>query len=338
MKAKHLITVCSCALSIAFSATAQQQPHTAPSPVYNDPIYDGAADPVIIWNRQEKSWWMLYTARRANMPTPDVSAYYGNKVGIASTKDHGQTWVFRGYLDLEFERGQNTFWAPDVVYHKGTYHMYVSYIQGARSHWGGKSKIVHLTSKNLWDWSYQGGVSASSDKVIDATLFQKEDGIWRMWYKDDSKGGITMMSESKDLKTWEAAQKPTIAGDAHEGPNVFEYKGYYWMLTDEWHGLRIYRSTDLNTWEKQGLILDTPSKRKDDTPSGAHGDVITLKDRAYIFYFTHPGRDKHGVTKPENSFYQNHRTSIQVAPITVENGTLKANRDQPFDYWLPDAE
>ena len=27
---------------------------------------DGAADPVLIWNREEKKWWMLYTQRRAN--------------------------------------------------------------------------------------------------------------------------------------------------------------------------------------------------------------------------------------------------------------------------------
>ena len=33
--------------------------HTASAPLYNDPIYDGAADPVMIWNREEKSWWML---------------------------------------------------------------------------------------------------------------------------------------------------------------------------------------------------------------------------------------------------------------------------------------
>ncbi|MDQ0877727.1 hypothetical protein QFZ77_006386 [Paenibacillus sp. V4I3] len=31
------------------------------SPLFRDPFYDGAADPVVIWNRQTKEWWMIYT-------------------------------------------------------------------------------------------------------------------------------------------------------------------------------------------------------------------------------------------------------------------------------------
>ena len=29
------------------------------APLFRDPITDGAADPVLIWNRTEKNWWML---------------------------------------------------------------------------------------------------------------------------------------------------------------------------------------------------------------------------------------------------------------------------------------
>lgn len=324
-----------------FAVKAQReknQTHTAPAPLYNDPIYDGAADPVLIWNREEKSWWMFYTTRRANQPTADVSAYYGNRIGVASSHYHGQTWVFRNYLDLEFEKGWNTFWAPDVVYHEGTYHMFVVYIQGVRNHWGGEERILHYTSQNLWDWIYDAPLSLSSDRVIDASLFKTPEGPWRMWYKDDEKGGITMMSESADLQQWTTAQQPIIDGEAHEGPKVFKFQGYFWMLTDEWHGLRVYRSTDLDHWEKQGLVLDTPSARKDDQPSGAHADVLIFEDQAYIFYFTHPGRKSHLETDPSKSFYENHRTAIQVAPLEFQDGTLKANRDQPFDFWLPDGK
>jgi hypothetical protein len=35
----------------------------APAPLFRDPIFDGASDPVVIWNRQEKNWWLLYTQR-----------------------------------------------------------------------------------------------------------------------------------------------------------------------------------------------------------------------------------------------------------------------------------
>ena len=322
------------------SAKAQKRDtiRNAPAPMYNDPIYDGAADPVMVWNHEEKQWWMLYTTRRANMPTVDVSAYYGNKIGVASTADQGATWIFRGYLDLEFERGWNTFWAPDVVYDHGTYHMYVSYIKGARNHWGGASTIHHFTSKNLWDWKHEEPLVLSSDQVIDPTLFKMKNGNWRIWYKDGKLGGLTMMSESSDLKNWKTLDKPTIGGGAHEGPKVFNFKGYYWMLTDEWHGLRVYRSHDLNHWEKQGLILDAASDRPLDKPTGAHADVLAFKDKAFVFYFTHPGRDKHTELKPGNSFYENHRTSIQVAPLIFKDGTLKAPRDKPFDFVLPNGD
>ena len=330
-------------ITYSLSAPAQTQSsgqvHPAPAPLYRDPIYDGAADPTLIWNKAEKAWWMLYTCRRANVPSFDVSAYHGNRIGVASSDSHGQSWVFRGYLDLEFERGMNTFWAPDVVYEKGVYHMFVVYIKGVPNHWGSREQIVHFTSANLWDWKYESPLKLSSDRVIDATIIKKPDGRFRMWYKDDARGGITMMSESTDLYAWEAAKEPVIGGKAHEGPKVFTFEGSYWMLTDEWQGLRVYRSPDLEHWEKQGLILDKPSQRTDDHPSGAHADVVVFDDKAYVIYFTHPGRESHGKTRPDpdgNLFYTNHRTAIQAAPLQLVNGTLVADRDKPFDFWLPD--
>lgn len=200
--------------------------HPAPAPMYRDPIYDGAADPVLVWNRGEKNWWMFYSARRANIPTNDVSAYYGTRIGAASSSDHGGTWIFRGYIDLEFEKGWNTFWAPDIIFHNGVYHMFVAYIKGVRSHWGGDANIVHFTSKNLFDWHYESPLKLSSAKVIDATIFKMHNGVFRIWYKDETRGSVTMMSESADLKTWKNFKEPAIGGGAHEGPKVFEYKNY----------------------------------------------------------------------------------------------------------------
>src|SRR4051812_3186339 len=44
-----------------------QQSVSAPKPLFADPVYDGAADPVIVWNKKEQKWFMLYTNRRATM-------------------------------------------------------------------------------------------------------------------------------------------------------------------------------------------------------------------------------------------------------------------------------
>jgi hypothetical protein len=54
-----------------------------------------------------------------------------------------------------------------------------------------------------------------------------------------------------------------------------------------------------------------------------------------------PGRLNHGEIKPDpdgTMFYNNHKTTIQVAPLEFIKGTLEANRDKPFDFYLPDQQ
>ena len=47
------------------------------APLFQDPIYDGAADPVVIWNHNEQAWWMFYTNRRASEINHGVSYMHG---------------------------------------------------------------------------------------------------------------------------------------------------------------------------------------------------------------------------------------------------------------------
>lgn len=330
-------------LLVASVTNLLAQEHTAPAPLFRDPVYDGAADPVVFWNRQEKEWWMLYTQRRANENTADVAFCYGNSIGIASSGDHGKSWVYRGTLNLEFEKGKNTFWAPDVVYANGKYHMYLAYIKGVRNHWGGKARMAHYSSDNAWDWKFEGLIKLSSENVIDATLFQDESGKWKMWYKDDAGGSVTWLAESNDLYNWTWRDRPVIADQKHEGPKVFQFQGLYWMMTDQWAGMGIYKSNDLENWTKQkDPILVGASNRTEDKPSGAHGDVVVVGDKAYVFYFTHPGRESHfkATLDADGKYpYSEKRSSIQVAELIVTNGILEVkDRNKPFDFYLPDLK
>lgn len=313
-----------------------QQGKEPGAPLYRDPITDGAADPCIVYNPFEKAWWMLYTQRRANVETADVAYCYGNEIGIAYSEDNGATWRYRGTLDLEFERGKNTFWAPDIVLHNGVYHMFVSYIQGVSNHWSGKARMAHYSSKNLWDWEFHDFVNLEGD-VIDATLLKMPDGVWRMWYKYENK---TRYADSEDLFKWKTYNKFAVSDKPHEGAKAFRFKNRYWLITDEWAGMGVYHSNDLEVWTKQeNVILDTGSRRPDDYPSGAHGDVVVTGDRAYIFYFTHPGRRYHTKDyKDENGNipYEMRRSSIQVAELEVVNGELVVkDRDGEFSIYLP---
>lgn len=326
------------------TAAANAQPrdttiHKAPAPLFRDPIYDGAADPVVIYNPAKKEWCLFYTQRRANVESPNVAFCYGTAIGLATSTDHGKTWVYKGAPKLEFEDGQNTFWAPDIIHENGLYHMFVAYIQGVHNDWGGSARIAHYTSADLWNWKQVGFLKLSSDHVIDPTFMKLPDGKWHIWYKDETRNSNTMTGWSSDLKTWTIQDTPAIGGKPHEGPKIFRFHNAYWMVTDEWAGLRVYKSADAKVWERQGMILDKNGTRPEDSPTGAHADVVVVGDKAYVFYFTHPGRKTHfaATLKPNGTYsYDEKRSSIQVAEIIFKDGTLTTLRDEPFDFWLPD--
>jgi len=302
----------------------------AKAPLFRDPIFDGAADPAIIWNYEEKAWWILYTNRRAGTPPSDGVAWvHGTDIGIAESKDNGQTWLYRGTVEgLNFERGKNTYWAPEIIYHEGIYHMYVSYVKGIPSDWKWPRKILHYTSKNLWDWEFQSDLKLSSDKIIDACIYKLPNGVWRMWYKDEKNGSHTLCADSKDLYNWEYVHE-VITDCPHEGPNVFELGGYYWLITDMWSGLGVYRSDDCINWVKQEeKILDKGGKRPDDNVIANHADVLVQNNNAYIFYFTHPERVQ-GITGKNPN-----RSSLQAAKLEVIDGKLCCDRDKDFDFYL----
>lgn len=306
------------------------------APLFCDPVYDGAADPVPVFHRGEGCWWLLYTNRRATVETPGVGWVHGTDIGIASTRDGGTTWKYRGTCHFEaYEPGRNTFWAPEVVYHEGMYHAYVSYITGIPSDWNDTRHIHHYTSTNLWDWKFESRLRLSSDRVIDAGVFPLPGGGWRMWYKDETNHSHSYAADSEDLYHWRVVG-PVITDCAHEGPNVFRWRGYYWMVTDPWDGIGVYRSSDLSNWTRQGNILREPGRREQDGFRAGHPDVLVQGDEAFLFYFVHPGGvDTQGGRDRVTPLGQR-RTVLQVAKLEESNGVITCDRDQPFELLLKD--
>lgn len=330
------------AYALTLPAFAQAQAKPAAAPLFRDPIYDGAADPVVIWHRQERCWWMMYTQRRANVDGPGVAWCHGGDIGVARSFNDGATWTYMGVLPgLEFERGRNTFWAPEIVFYGGQYHMFCSYVPGVPKDWNAKRFIVRYTSPDLWKWTCHGPLPLSSEKVIDACVERVADGLWRLWYKDETKGSHTWMAESPDLVKW-SVRGEAMGNKAHEGPNVFRWRNAWWMITDHWDGLEVFRSDDATKWEYQANILREPGKRNEDGVKGGHADVLVQGEDAWIFYFTHPQRPPQPAPPPSGvpgmEPYATRRTSIQVAKLELLDGRVACRRDEPFAFRLQPGE
>lgn len=301
-----------------------------PKPLFRDPIHDGAADPCVIWNRAEQTWWMIYTNRRAFAPpSDDVAWVHGTDLGIASSDDGGLSWLYRGIVEgLNIEPGRHTYWAPEILDDGQTYHMYVSVIRGVPTQWAGhERRIRHYTSPDLLNWRYESTLNLNSERVIDSCVFPLPSGGYRMWFKDEAAGSHTYYADSTDLYSWTLGG-PAVTHAAHEGVNVFELDGHYWMIIDEWCGQRVLSSEDLNEWTFHGRILAESGSGPDDQGNGLHADVVVVDDSAYIFYFTHPGR----ASEPPAAVgtHAHRRSSIQVARAHVVDGQLRCDRDEPL--------
>ena len=323
-----MVLMLSMVFATAAGAAAELPPgKLADKPLFRDTVYDGAADPALCWNRDEQKWFMFYTNRRANVPNlPGVSWVHGTPLGIAESSDGGATWTYRGQANINYGDGEFSYWAPEVVYHNGLYHMFLTFVPGMHNDWSGTRDILHLTSTNLLDWTYRSTLKLASHRVIDACVYLMPDGTWRLWYNNEPDRKAIYYAESPDLFTWQ--DKGKVIGDQPgEGPKVFQWKGRYWMVVDVWRGLGVYHSEDGAQWTRQKEnLLETPGKGLDDQVKGGHPDVVVSGDRAYLFYFTHPGRRGSDADKDR---HEQRRSSIQVVELQYKDGRLDCDRDTP---------
>jgi GH43 family beta-xylosidase len=306
--------------------------HVAPKPLYRDPLFDGAADPVIIYSGSYGRWFMFYTNRRAN--TAGATGFewvHGTRIGMAESLDSGVTWKYVGEADIELPPGiagkEATLWAPDVVRDRiGIYHMFVTVVPGIFRDWKHPRRIVHLTSMNLRHWSDARVVPLATERAIDASIARLPDGGWRLYYNNETDNKAIWYADSPDLETWTDRGK-LITDQAGEGPKAFPWRGAWWLITDVWNGLAVYRSGDGSSWQRQpDNLLQQPGRGEDDNVAGQHADVVTVGDRAWLFYFTHPGRKANAKQADD---YSTRRSSIQVVELEEIDGRLAANRDSP---------
>jgi hypothetical protein len=132
----------------------------------------------------------------------------------------------------------------------------------------------------------------------------------------DSTTWVASSPDLGDEHEWRV-EGEAIGGRPHEGPNVFELGGWWWMLVDEWRGFAAYRSTDAVAWTRQGgpdaVLLGA-------APFGRHGDVVVEGGTATLYYFTHPHWT--GSEIDAASTRASRITWLEAAALTVRAGTL----------------
>ena len=303
----------------------------APAPLFRDPVFDGAADPSVVYDDADGSWTIYYTQRRAGVVCPGVAWCYGTKIGIAKSTDQGRSWKYLGTAKGVTKGTElDTFWAPHVFKSEGVFHLFVTYIANIGENWSGRPYLYHYTSDDGLEWTFADDVQTGSNNMIDAAVVRLPDGRWLLVFRDDTVGVRTAKCVSTDLKTW--TRLDDVTGDKqHEGPVMLFWKGRYWLLVDDWQGLGVYASDDGIHYERNTTILGDSGRRRDDAGNGKHAGVMTAGDRAFVVYFTHPGRVP-GAREYEADNVATidfKRSSLQVAELGLDAaGKMTCDRDR----------
>jgi TonB family protein len=314
---------------------ANTTPQPAAVPLFRDPIHDGAADPVVVWNRARKTWWMLYTNRRADLADSNgVTWVHGTHIGIAESADGGAHWKYVSEADIPLPAPDYTLWAPEVIDTGGLYHMFLTVVPGTFSDWQHPRHILHLTSKDLLHWKPLENANLESDRTIDACVFRMPDGNWRLWYKNEADSSKVYFSDSPDLVHW--TPKGIATTNHGEGPVVFQWHGHYWLINDPHAGLAVFRSDSdaLTTWKQQpDNLLRVPGTQPTDRAMGNHADVVVDgSSRAWLFYFTGqggPDAEGHDRGWARHSF-------LHVTELHEQDGVLTVDRNAPaYIHMLP---
>jgi len=320
MKNLRALFAASAVVALAASLTTTAASFAVATATYTNPIERDVADPFVLKHRGE--YYLVRTARKDELDVLISRDLVHWKQGPVIWKPASP--------DAPNAR---LIWAPELYYEKGTYHMWVTVVNGIFHRWGApgaEGKIVHLTSPDLTSWTCKDTVDVKSGRIIDPTVLKLKHG-YRMWYKDERFESRIVAADSKDLMSWQPVGNGPVSQTHGEGPKAFRFKGHYWIIADAWKGLMVLKSDDALHWTQQdGFILGQPGTAATDRNPGQHPDVMVDGDRAFIYYFVHQKNEPEAATDP----YWWQRTVIQVAELVYKDGQLVVDREARPDFAL----
>lgn len=344
MKNRRLVPLLlvSCATALG-TDPGLRPPLAAPKPLYDNPDYHGACDPEVIWNTQTREWWIFYTARRA---TRGIDSYVGTPIGVIASPNL-RDWRSLGYVSLDDRPGGPdlpvTYWAPALIRHGDTYHLFLTYKDNATPPWGGPGVLRHYAAPAadlLNGWKLVASPAFGPAGAADATLIRIGD-TFRACYRAGDNG--IHWSASKDLLTWQDqgpvagevnAAGPSRSFGRQDGPCIFSFGGSYWLLTDPQVGLAVYQSADALTWRYQGRILEQPGTGPQDATIARHPTVALAAGRAFLIYHTEPHRLFPAPPLEQRAPAQK-IACLQIAELRITSGQLTCARDAAV---IPPAE
>lgn len=302
-----------------------------PAPLFEDPLFNSAKDGTVVWNPKCNEWWFIYMQIRNGHDEPDVSVHHGTTFGIATSPD-GVSWTYKGMAEgLDEYPGTNTWWAPEVVYVDGVFHGYFSFVEGRPCSWTGDRVIKHMISDDMLHWRFVNQVTGvGSCRCLDACVYPLPSGEWGMWYKDEVHNN-TGFAKSTDLCSFTHVGAIDPDTPPVEGCDIFQWKGYYWMMGDDvpsYNGLRVYRSIDCENWTRLDNILCKPGSRNMDENVAHHPEIIVNEttDRAFVFYWT--------LGDACTLYGANENCYLQVAELEFDGDRLRCDRDKVFELVL----
>ena len=328
-------------VAMAADPATRPSPRVVPTPMFNDPNYESAADPEAVWNERAHEWWVFYTARR--MMADRNPGCGGTPIGVCASKDLVD-WRFVGYCKFDGVGGDKdaatTAWAPGIIADgAGRHHMFLTYKPSAAGMWGGdrsviRHYVVEADGDLLNGWTKVADVTPPP-QTIDAGLISAA-GQWWMFYRDIPKKtdppGTIYWATSPDLNAWTlhghvanpVNDRAVNGANYQEAPYPFRWQGHYWLLTDQGGRLGQYRSDDLKSWTFTGPLLQNPGWRPLDKNSGKHPSVAVIGDRAFIFYFNHPyaPADRTPLERKKAG-----RSWLHLSELTVHDGKLDCDRN-----------
>jgi len=115
----------------ALAATAVKPRETRPPASIPGPgLRITPTDPALCYNAEQKKWLMFYTQRRGNGDQPDP--WHAHRCGRVRRRRRHLDLPRLGAIDYGADKYPDgyTYWAPDVIWFKGIYHMYLTFRAG----------------------------------------------------------------------------------------------------------------------------------------------------------------------------------------------------------------